>query len=97
VQSKFQIDEPWREIFLQRKEESFKFERDGSRREREWILHARIFLFFKKKRDFTLLSNYKNLSSQKSAYQEIGQYIMFSNFLENGWRYEKIISWHISW
>jgi len=35
VQSKFQIDEPWREIFLQRKEESFKFEKDGSRRERE--------------------------------------------------------------
>jgi len=35
VQSKFEIDEPWREIFLRRKEESFKIERDGSSKERE--------------------------------------------------------------
>jgi len=35
VQSKSEIDEPWREFFLERKEESFEIENDDFRRERE--------------------------------------------------------------
>jgi len=68
MQSKSEIDEPQREFFLERKEESFEIESDDFRREREWTLHARIFFFFKKKRDFTLRPNYKNFSPQKLAY-----------------------------
>jgi len=35
MQSKSEIDEPWREILLERKEESFEIKGDGSRRKRK--------------------------------------------------------------
>jgi len=43
-------------IFFERKEESFEIETDDFRREREWILHAGIFFFFKKKKGFHITS-----------------------------------------